>query len=123
PAEIVNADAYQLYRGMDVGTAKLPPSQRRGIPHHLFDVLGLHEASTVADYQRIARDAIAEVQRRGATPLLVGGSGLYISAVLHEFEFPGTDQAVRGRLEEESAALGRGILWQRLNELDPRAAS
>ncbi|WP_210508842.1 tRNA (adenosine(37)-N6)-dimethylallyltransferase MiaA [Naasia sp. SYSU D00057] len=122
-AEIVNADAMQLYRGMDIGTAKLPPTERRGIPHHLFDVLDVTETSTVADYQRDARAAVDEIQARGGVPILVGGSGLYLSAVLHDFRFPGTDAAVRQRLEAELAEQGSGAMWQRLRVSDPDAAA
>jgi tRNA dimethylallyltransferase len=123
PAEIVNADAMQLYRGMDIGTAKLPPAERRGIPHSLFDVLEVTELSTAADYQRDARAAIEEIQGRDAVPILVGGSGLYLSAVLHDFRFPGTDPVLRERLEAELAAHGSGILWERLRDRDPDAAA
>ena len=123
PAEIVNADAMQLYRGMDIGTAKLPPAERRGIPHHLFDVLEVTETSTVADYQRDARAAVGEIQARGAVPILVGGSGLYLSAVLHDFRFPGTDPAVRTRLEADLGEQGSAALWGRLREMDPDAAA
>lgn len=123
PAEIVNADAMQLYRGMDIGTAKLAASERRGIPHHLFDVLGPTEEASVARYQLDARTVIQEIQARGAVPILVGGSGLYLSAVLYDFSFPGTDPEIRARWESELAAHGPGVLHQRLAELDPAAAS
>jgi diguanylate cyclase (GGDEF)-like protein len=108
--EIVNADAMQLYRGMDIGTAKVPESQRGGIPHHVFDIWEVTREASVADYQSIARAAIQDVQSRGAVPLLVGGSGLYVSAVLYEFEFPGTDPAVRARLEERLEQDGIEVL-------------
>jgi len=98
-AEIVNADAMQLYRGMDVGTAKVPLDERRGIPHHLLDVLEPREEASVAAYQRDARAAIDEILSRDAVPILVGGSGLYVSSVLYDFQFPGTDPVVRERLE------------------------
>ena len=91
--EIVNTDAMQVYRGMDVGTAKLPPSQRRGIPHHLLDLLDVTETATVADFQGWAREAIDDIRGRGRTPVLVGGSALYTRAVLDRFEFPGTDES------------------------------
>lgn len=123
PVEIVNADAMQLYRGMDIGTAKLAVEERRGIPHHLLDVLEVSEASTVADYQADARAVIADIQSRGAVPILVGGSGLYLSAVLHDFRFPGTDPTLRAALEEELAALGSETLWQRLRDRDAEAAA
>ena len=122
-AEIVNADAMQLYRGMDIGTAKLPAAERRGIPHHMFDVLEVSEESTVASYQPAARQIIDEVIARGAVPILVGGSGLYVSSVLFEFDFPGTDGAVRERLEAEAAANGVDALFERLQKLDPLGAA
>ena len=121
--EIVNADAMQLYRGMDIGTAKVPESQRGGIPHHVFDIWEVTREATVADYQSIARAAIRDVQSRGAVPLLVGGSGLYVSAVLYEFEFPGTDPAVRARLEERLEAEGIEVLLSDLAAKDPLAAA
>ncbi len=121
-AEIVNADAMQLYRGMDVGTAKLSVEQRRGIPHHLLDVLDPQDEASVADYQRDARSAIEELEGRGVVPILVGGSGLYVSSVIQDFRFPGTDPAVRARLEDELVEVGPGILYRRLYELDPEAA-
>lgn len=123
PAEIVNADAMQLYRGMDVGTAKLPPEGRRGIRHHLLDVLEVTAEASVADYQADARAAIADIAARGAIPIMVGGSGLYVSSVIHDFRFPGTDAAVRARLEAELERLGPGMLYQRLRESDPAAAA
>jgi tRNA dimethylallyltransferase len=123
PAEIVNADAMQLYRGMDIGTAKLPPAERRGIPHHLLDILEVTEEASVADYQSRALEAIGDIRGRGATPILVGGSGLYVSSVLYDFRFPGTDPAIRARLEAELAASGPGMVFQRLRELDPDAAA
>jgi len=121
-AEIVNADAMQLYRGMDIGTAKLSPAERRGIPHHLIDVLEPAEEASVAAYQREARAAIEGILSRGATPLLVGGSGLYVSSVLYDFRFPGTDPDVRQRLEAELVADGPGTLHRRLRGVDPVAA-
>lgn len=123
PAEIVNADAMQLYRGMDIGTAKLPIEERRDIPHHLLDVLSPVEEASVADYQADARAAIEQIQARGAVPILVGGSGLYVSSVLHDFQFPGTDPVIRARLESELLELGPGLLYQRLRNLDPAAAT
>ena len=122
PAEIVNADAMQLYRGMDIGTAKLAVDERRGIPHHLLDVLAVTETSTVADYQSAARAAIEDIRTRGAVPVLVGGSGLYLSAVLHDLRFPGTDEEIRAGLETELVAAGAAVLWERLRALDPVAA-
>ncbi|TQL48361.1 tRNA dimethylallyltransferase [Homoserinimonas aerilata] len=122
PTEIVNADAMQLYRGMDIGTAKLPIAERRGIPHHMFDVLDVTDEASVADYQVQARAVIGDILARGAVPIMVGGSGLYVSSVIYDFRFPGTDAAVRARLEAELAEVGPGILFQRLRQLDPAAA-
>ena len=122
-AEIVNADAMQLYRGMDIGTAKLPVADRRGIPHHLLDVLDVTEDASVARYQGWARDAVQDILARGAVPILVGGSGLYVSSVLYDFRFPGTDPAVRARLEAELASEGPGALHARLTAVDPVAAA
>ena len=121
-AEIVNADAMQLDRGMDIGTAKVPVDERRGIPHHLLDVLDPREEASVARYQIEARTVIDEIIGRGAVAILVGGSGLYVSSVLYDFEFPGTDAAVRARLEAELEADGPGMLHRRLREVDPAAA-
>ncbi len=112
----------QLYRGMDIGTAKLPLAERRGIPHHMLDVLDVTDEASVAAYQRDARAAITGILERGAVALLVGGSGLYVSSVIYDFQFPGTDPAVRSRLENEAAVSGPGALYRRLKELDPRAA-
>ncbi|MEO7349987.1 MAG: tRNA (adenosine(37)-N6)-dimethylallyltransferase MiaA [Terrimesophilobacter sp.] len=122
-AEIVNADAMQLYRGMDIGTAKLPVAERRGIPHHLFDVLDVTEEATVAAYQQAARVAISEVRSRGAVPIVVGGSGLYVSSILFDFQFPGSDAEIRAGLEREAAEHGSQVLIERLTRLDPNAAA
>lgn len=122
-AEIVNADAMQLYRGMDIGTAKLPLDERRGIRHHLLDVLDPIDEASVADYQAAARGAIEAIEARGGVPILVGGSGLYVSAVVQDFRFPGTDAAIRSRLESELLLAGPGPLYRRLTHLDPGAAS
>lgn len=122
-AEIVNADAMQLYRGMDIGTAKVPFSERRGIAHHMLDVLDPTEDASVAAFQSDARQAIDAVLERGATPILVGGSGLYVSSVIFDFRFPGTDAVVRARLEQELAERGPGILFSRLRQLDEAAAA
>lgn len=122
PAEIVNADAMQLYRGMDIGTAKLPEREWRGIRHHLFDVLDVTEDAAVAWYQEAARTAIAEIHARGADVVLVGGSGLYVSSVLYDFRFPPRDENVRARLEAELAHDGPGRLFSRLRTLDPATA-
>ncbi|WP_445996097.1 tRNA (adenosine(37)-N6)-dimethylallyltransferase MiaA [Okibacterium fritillariae] len=120
--EIVNADSMQLYRGMDIGTAKLRPEERRGVPHHLLDVLDVTEEATVARYQPTARQAIRNILDRGKTPVLVGGSGLYVSSVIYEFDFPGTDPVIRQRLEDELAAVGPGMLHRRLTVIDPTTA-
>lgn len=120
--EVVNGDSMQLYRGMDIGTAKLPVPERRGVPHHLLDLLDVGEPATVAEFQTWAREAICDCRRRGVTPVVVGGSALYLRAVLDEFEFPGTDVDVRTRLEAELAVVGPGALHARLQALDPAAA-
>jgi len=120
--EIVNTDAMQVYRGMDIGTAKLPPAERRGIPHHLLDLLAVTEPATVAEFQQWARRVIAGLRAEGRPPVLVGGSALYTRAILDRFEFPGTDPAVRARLEEELAEVGEKALHDRLRALDPEAA-
>jgi len=122
PAEIVNADAMQLYRGMNIGTAKLSPAQRHGIPHHLIDVLDVTEEAAVADYQRDARRVIAEMLARKVTPILVGGSGLYVSSVLFDFEFPGHDDDIRSRLESEMEELGFGAMFALLKRRAPEVA-
>jgi tRNA dimethylallyltransferase len=121
--EVVNADSMQLYAGMDIGTAKLPVAQRRGIPHHLLDVWDVREPASVAVFQRIARAVIDEILDRERVPILVGGSGLYVRAVLDELEFPGTDRRVRERLEAELAESGPRRLHERLARMDPAAAA
>jgi len=122
PAEIVNADAMQLYRGMDIGTAKLPEADRRGIRHHMLDVLEVTEEAAVAWYQDAARGAIADIHRRGAEAILVGGSGLYVSSVVFDFRFPPHDDELRAELEAELDAHGPGMLFARLREVDPATA-
>ncbi|MFT4213583.1 MAG: tRNA (adenosine(37)-N6)-dimethylallyltransferase MiaA [Microbacterium sp.] len=122
-AEIVNADAMQLYRGMDIGTAKLPDSDRRGIPHHLFDVLDVTDEAAVAWYQDAARGAIEAIFARGGDAILVGGSGLYVSSVVYDFRFPPHDDALRAALEAELDERGAGALFDRLRALDPEAAA
>jgi len=112
--EVVNADAMQLYRGMDVGTAKLSLPERLGVPHHLLDVLDVRDEASVAAYQRAATEAVDAVLASGRVPLLVGGSGLYVAAVLDRLRFPGTDPAVRGRLEEELVQHGPQALHARI---------
>ena len=121
--EIVNADSMQLYRGMDVGTAKLSETEQGGVVHHVLDVWDVRAEANVAGYQRMARAAFAAARARGARPVLVGGSGLYVRAALDRMEFPGTDPAVRARLEAELAADGPGALHRRLAEVDPEAAA
>ncbi|MFG3696589.1 tRNA (adenosine(37)-N6)-dimethylallyltransferase MiaA [Micromonospora sp. NPDC047620] len=121
--EVVNADSMQLYRGMDIGTAKLTPAEREGVPHHLLDIWDVTEPASVAEYQRLARAAVDDILARGRVPLLVGGSGLYVRAVLERFEFPGTDPAARERLERELAETGPAPLYARLREADPAAAA
>ncbi|WP_067968914.1 tRNA (adenosine(37)-N6)-dimethylallyltransferase MiaA [Nocardiopsis trehalosi] len=123
PAEAVNADSMQLYRGMDIGTAKLSPAERRGVPHHLLDVWDVTATANVAEYQRMARAAIDGLRERGGTPVLVGGSGLYVRGALDDLDFPGTDPAVRARLEAELADLGPAPLHARLAGRDPAAAT
>ena len=120
--EIINADSMQLYRGMDIGTAKLTVAERRGIPHHLLDIWDVTQTASVADYQALSRAAIADIRSRGRVPILVGGSGLYLRAALDNLEFPGTDTAIRERLESELAEVGSVALHERLRTLDPTAA-
>jgi len=121
-AEIINADSMQLYTGMDIGTAKLSVGQRRGIPHHLLDVLSVKQDSTVAWYQQLAREQISEIHSRNQHVVLVGGTGLYIKAVLDDLNFPDTNPEVRTRLESEAEEYGADSLFTRLQELDPAAA-
>jgi tRNA dimethylallyltransferase len=120
--EVVNADSMQLYRGMDIGTAKLTAAEREGVPHHLLDIWDVTQPASVAEYQRLARAAIDGILARGRVPLLVGGSGLYVRAALEEFEFPGTDPGLRQRLEAELARIGPARLHARLAAVDPAAA-
>jgi tRNA dimethylallyltransferase len=122
-AEVVSADAMLVYRGMDIGTAKPTPRERARVPHHLVDMVDPGDEFSVARFQPLARAAIAEVLGRGRTPLLVGGSGLYFHAVVDEFVFPPTDQAVRSRLEAEAAQVGPAELYRRLAAADPPAAA
>lgn len=121
-AEIINADSMQLYRGMDIGTAKLSLTEQAGIPHHLLDVLDVTEDANVAWYQSQARAKIAEIQGRGKSVVIVGGTGLYIKAILDELNFPDTDPAIREALEKEALELGANVLFERLAKLDPAAA-
>jgi tRNA dimethylallyltransferase len=121
--EIVNADSMQLYAGMDIGTAKLTVAERQGVPHHLLDIWDVRQTASVAEYQRLAREAIAAIQGRGLVPVLAGGSGLYVRAALDPLEFPGTDPQLRTRLEAELAERGPAVLHARLAGLDPVAAA
>ena len=120
--EVVNADAMQVYRGMDIGTAKISPTERAGVPHHLLDILDVTETATVAEFQQVARTAIDGCIDRQRIPVLAGGSALYIRAILDDFVFPGTDPVVRARLEAELEAHGSGALHSRLRAVDPKAA-
>ncbi|MEU7079899.1 tRNA (adenosine(37)-N6)-dimethylallyltransferase MiaA [Streptomyces sp. NPDC046409] len=120
--EVVNADSMQLYRGMDIGTAKLTPAERDGVPHHLMDIWDVTEAASVAEYQRLARTEIDRLLSEGRTPVLVGGSGLYVKGAIDALEFPGTDPGVRARFEQELTEHGSGALHARLATLDPGAA-
>jgi tRNA dimethylallyltransferase len=117
--ECVNADSMQLYRGMDIGTAKLTPAEQRGVPHHLLDVWDVTVTASVAEYQKLARAVIDSVE----VPVLVGGSGLYVRAAIDDLEFPGTDPEIRARLEAELAERGLAPLYERLREQDPAAAA
>ncbi len=121
--EVVNADSMQLYRGMDIGTAKPDAAERDSVPHHLLDLWHVREPASVAEYRRRARSVIDRLRAVGRVPLLVGGSGLYVRAVLDELDFPGTDAAVRTRLEGELAAVGPAALHARLADVDPAAAA
>ncbi|CCK60828.1 tRNA (adenosine(37)-N6)-dimethylallyltransferase MiaA [Mycobacterium canetti] len=121
--EIVNADAMQLYRGMDIGTAKLPVSERRGIPHHQLDVLDVTETATVARYQRAAAADIEAIAARGAVPVVVGGSMLYVQSLLDDWSFPATDPSVRARWERRLAEVGVDRLHAELARRDPAAAA
>nr|WP_033258478.1 tRNA (adenosine(37)-N6)-dimethylallyltransferase MiaA [Kitasatospora sp. SID7827] len=120
--EVVNTDSMQLYKGMDIGTAKLTTAERAGVPHHLLDVWEVTETASVAEYQALARAEMDRQLAAGQLPVLVGGSGLYVRAAVDEMEFPGTDPAVRARLEEELERVGPGTLHRRLAGLDPAAA-
>jgi tRNA dimethylallyltransferase len=121
--EIVNADSMQLYDGMDIGTAKLPPDERGGVAHHLLDVWPISKSAAVAEYQQLARAVIAEVHARGRVPILVGGSGLYLRGALDHLEFPGESPQLRARLYGELAESGPAALHDRLAALDPAAAA
>ncbi len=122
-AEIINADSMQFYRGMNIGTAKLSIDERQGVKHHLFDWLEITDESTAAEYQAVARPLIESLQKQGITPILVGGSMLYIAAVLNRFEFPARDEALRAKLELDLIEHGPHEMHRRLKQLDPTAAS
>jgi tRNA dimethylallyltransferase len=122
-AEIINADSMQLYRKMDIGTAKIPVTDRRGIPHHMLDVLDVTEAANVADYQRTGREVIQAIQARGKRVVVVGGSGLFIQGLLEDMQFPVSDPDVRERLSHEAESLGTPAMYARLQALDPQAAA
>jgi tRNA dimethylallyltransferase len=121
--EVVNADSMQLYAGMDIGTAKVPPDERGGVPHHLLDVWPIAKSAAVAEYQTMARAAIAEIRSRGRVPILVGGSGLYLRGALDRLEFPGESPAIRARLYAELHEHGALAMHERLRALDPPAAA
>jgi tRNA dimethylallyltransferase len=121
--EVVNADSMQLYRGMDIGTAKPTLAERAGVPHHLLDLWHVREPASVAEYRQRARAQVDRLRAAGVVPLLVGGSGLYVRAVLDELDFPGTDPGIRARLTDELAGIGPGALHRRLAGLDPAAAA
>ena len=122
-AEVVNADSMLVYRGMDIGTAKPTEAERGGVPHHLIDIMDVTRDASVADFQRLARDVIADCRGRGVVPILTGGSALYVHAILDVFDFPGTDPALRARLEAELAEVGPAVLHERLARLAPDAAA
>lgn len=121
-AEIVNADSMQVYEGMDIGTAKLSVAERKAVPHHLLDVLTVRQDSTVAWYQEAARSVIDEIHSRGKDAIIVGGTGLYIKAIVDDLNFPDTDPVIRSRLELEAIEHGAAALFTRLEKLDPAAA-
>ena len=121
--EIINADSMQLYKGMDIGTAKLPVEQRRGVPHHMLDVLEVTQTANVADYQRDARIVINQLAQKSVRSIVVGGSGLFIQALLEDMQFPGSDPEIRERLTQEAEEIGPEAIYQRLVDLDPQAAA
>ena len=121
-AEVINADSMQLYKGMDIGTAKVPLVERRGIAHHMLDVLEVTQTANVADYQRDARAVVEQIRSRGKRVVVVGGSGLFVQGLLEDLQFPGSDPEVRTRLSAEAEELGAEVMYQRLVEIDPQAA-
>lgn len=122
-AEIINADSMQIYKGMDIGTAKLAPAERGGIEHHMLDILSVSQDSTVAWYQELARQSVTQIHGRGKNAIIVGGTGLYIKSILDDLNFPDTDADVRQKLTEEAKEFGIVQLFQRLELLDPAAAA
>ena len=122
-AEIINADSMQIYKGMDIGTAKLAPAERGGIEHHMLDILAVSQDSTVAWYQELARQSVTQIHGRGKNAIIVGGTGLYIKSILDDLNFPDTDANVRQKLTEEAKEFGIIQLFQRLEQLDPAAAA
>jgi len=121
-AEVVNADSMQVYKGMDIGTAKLTSEERGGIAHHLIDVLDIKDEANVAWYQQIAREKIDQILNSGKSVVVVGGTGLYIKAILDDLNFPDTDPAVRQKITDEAEKLGNDVMHERLVKLDPAAA-
>lgn len=121
--EVINADAMQFYRGMDIGTAKITPAERRGVPHHLLDTLDVTEEASVSDFQQQARSIVSDIHARGKRAILAGGSGLYVRAALDVLEFPGTDPVLRGQLEAEFEEVGQDVLLARLQDVDPVSAA
>jgi tRNA dimethylallyltransferase len=122
-AEVINADSMLVYRGMDIGTAKPTLAERSGVPHHLIDIFAVTQAASVAQFQQLARDAIADCRARSVVPILTGGSALYVHAILDEFSFPATDPAVRARLEAELDECGAAVMHQRLASIDAATAA
>ena len=122
-ADIINADSMQLYRGMNIGTAKIPANERRGITHHMLDVLDVTQAANVADYQHEARAIINQIHARGKRVVVVGGSGLFVQGLLEDMQFPGSDPDVRQRLNEEATRIGTQAMYERLASIDPEAAA
>ena len=121
-AEVVNADSMQVYKGMDIGTAKLTSEERGGIAHHLIDVLDIKDEANVAWYQQIAREKIDQILSSGKSVVVVGGTGLYIKAILDDLNFPDTDPAVRQKITDQAEKLGNDVMHERLAKLDPAAA-
>ena len=120
--EVINADSMQLYRGMDIGTAKISQDQRQGINHHLLDVLDITETANVADYQQMGRQIVKEISSKNKRAIIVGGSGLFIQGLLEDLQFPGSDPVIRDRLTKEAEEIGAKAMYQRLVESDPIAA-